>query len=124
MSFNSPKPIRGLDVLSSDPTRTRPDSTDDQAYIELMPEGPIGGEEVIVIEHEPDSQVEAPPTEANQDTASEAVCKLVAEPIQEQQAGEQQENAVEPTSEEVANPADLQGKPRSISLILIIPCYI
>ena len=58
------------------------------------------------------------------DTASEAVCELVAEPIPEPQAGEQQENAVEPTSEEVANPADLQGKPRSISLILITPCYI
>ena len=58
------------------------------------------------------------------DTASEAVCELVAEPIPEPQAREQQENAVEPTSEEVANPADLQGKPRSISLILITPCYI
>ena len=58
------------------------------------------------------------------DTASEAVCELVAEPIQEPQAREQQENAVEPISEEVANPADLQGKPRSISLILITPCYI
>ena len=58
------------------------------------------------------------------DTASEAVCELVAEPISEPQAGEQQENTVEPISEEVANPADLQGKPRSISLILITPCYI
>ena len=58
------------------------------------------------------------------DTASEAVCELVAEPIPEPQAGEQQENAVEPISEEVTNPADLQGMPRSISLILITPCYI
>ena len=58
------------------------------------------------------------------DTASEAVCALVAEPIQALQAGEQQENAIEPISEEVTNPADLQGKPRSISLILITPCYI
>ena len=58
------------------------------------------------------------------ETASEAVCELVAEPIPEPQAREQQENAVEPTSEEVANPADLQGKSRSISLILITPCYI
>ena len=58
------------------------------------------------------------------DTASEAVCELVAEPIPEPQAGEQQENTVEPISEEFANPADLQGKPRSISLILITPCYI
>ena len=58
------------------------------------------------------------------DTANEAVCELVTEPIPEQKAGKQQENTVEPTSEEVANPADLQGKPRSISLILITPCYI
>ena len=58
------------------------------------------------------------------DIASEAVCELVAEPIPEPQAGEQQENTVEPTSEEITNPADLQGKPRSISLILITPCYI
>ena len=46
---------------------------------------------------------------------SEAVYELVAEPIQEPQAGEQQEDAVEHAPEEVANPADLQGKPRSIS---------
>ena len=51
------------------------------------------------------------------DTASEAICELVAEPIQEPQAGEQQEDAVEHAPEEIANPADLQGKPRSISLI-------
>ena len=43
--------------------------------------------------------------------------ELIAEPIQEPQAGEQQEDAVEPTAEEVANPSDLQGKPRSITLI-------
>ena len=58
------------------------------------------------------------------DTASEAVYELIAEPIQEPQAGEQQEDAVEHAPEEIANPADLQGKPRSISLILITPCYI
>ena len=58
------------------------------------------------------------------DTANEAVCELVDEPIPGPQAGKQQENTVEPISEEVANPADLQGKPRSISLILITPCYI
>ena len=58
------------------------------------------------------------------DTASEAVCELVAEPIPEPQAGEQQEDAVEHTPEEVTNPADLQGKPRSKSLILINLCYI
>ena len=50
------------------------------------------------------------------DTASEAVYELVAEPIQEPQAGEPQaEAAVEPDPE-VANPADWQGKPRCITL--------
>ena len=51
------------------------------------------------------------------DAMNEAAYELVAEPIQEPQAREQQEDAVEPTLEEVANPADLQGKPRSITLI-------
>ena len=54
---------------------------------------------------------------------TEVAYELIAEPVQEPQAGEQQEDAVEHTSEEVTNPADLQGKPRSISLILITPCY-
>ena len=58
------------------------------------------------------------------DTETEVAYELIAEPIPEPQAGKQQENTVEPISEEVANPADLQGKPRSISLILITPCYI
>ena len=56
------------------------------------------------------------------DTASEAVYELLAEPIQEPQVGEQQEDAVEHASEEIANPADLQGKPRRITLILSIQC--
>ena len=51
------------------------------------------------------------------DTASEAVYELVAEPIQEPLVGEQQEDAVEHAPEEIANPADLQGKPQSITLI-------
>ena len=51
------------------------------------------------------------------DAANEVAYELIAEPIQETQAGEQQEDAVEPTSEEVADPADLQGKPWSITLI-------
>ena len=55
---------------------------------------------------------------------NEAVYELVAEPVQEPQAGAQQEDAVEHAPEEIANPADLQSKPRSISLILITPCYI
>ena len=58
------------------------------------------------------------------DFASEAVYELIAEPIQEPQAGEPQaEAAVEPDPE-VANPADWQCKPRSVTLILITPCYI
>ena len=56
------------------------------------------------------------------DAANEVAYELIAEPIQEPQAGEQQEDAVEPTSEEVANPADLQGKPRSITPNLSIQC--
>ena len=51
------------------------------------------------------------------DAETEVAYELIAEPIQEPQAGEQQEDAVEPSSEEVANPADLQGKLRSIILI-------
>ena len=58
------------------------------------------------------------------DTETEVAYELVAEPIQELQTGEQQEDAVEHAPEEIANPADLQGKPRSISLIFITPCYI
>ena len=52
------------------------------------------------------------------DVTNEAVYELVAEPTQEQQAGEPQaEVAIEPVPKEVANPADLQGKLRSITLI-------
>ena len=46
------------------------------------------------------------------DAETEVAYELIAVPIQEPQAGEQLEDTVEPTSEEVANPADLQGKPR------------
>ena len=56
------------------------------------------------------------------DAANEVAYELIAEPIQEPQAGEQQEDAVEPASEEVANPADLQGKPRSITHNFSIQC--
>ena len=50
------------------------------------------------------------------DFASEAVYELIAEPLQEPQAGEPQvEAAVEPDPE-VTNPADWQGKPRCITL--------
>ena len=52
------------------------------------------------------------------DAANEVVYELVAGPDQEPQAGGQQgEEAVEQALEEAANPADLQGKPRSITLI-------
>jgi len=49
--------------------------------------------------------------------ANEVAYELIAEPTQEPQAGEQQEDTGEPPCEEVANPADLQGKPRSITII-------
>ena len=59
------------------------------------------------------------------DAANEAVYELVAEPVQEPQAEEQQEETVEHASEEVANPADLQGKPRSITPTLkLMQCII
>ena len=57
------------------------------------------------------------------DVTSEAVYELVAEPIQEPKAGEQQEDAIEHAPEEVANPADLQGKPWSITSNFSIQCY-
>ena len=56
------------------------------------------------------------------DAETEVAYELIDEPIQELQAGEQEEGAVEPTSEEVANPADLQGKPRSITHNFSIQC--
>ena len=51
------------------------------------------------------------------DAANGVVYELVAKPVPEPQAGEQQESAFENAPEEVANPADLQGKPRGITLI-------
>ena len=57
---------------------------------------------------------------------TEVAYELVAEPIQEPQAGEQQEDAVEHAPEEIANPADLQGKPQSMThkLSIYINVYI
>ena len=50
---------------------------------------------------------------------TEVAYELVAEPIQEPPVGEQQtEETVEQAPEDVVNPADLQGKPRSITLTL------
>ena len=51
------------------------------------------------------------------DVAPEVAYELITEPVKEPPAeGQQQEEAVEPAPEEVANPSDLQGKPQSISL--------
>ena len=55
------------------------------------------------------------------DAVSENIYEIVAERVQEPQAGEQQEDAVEHAPEEIANPADLQGKPRSMTLNFSIP---
>ena len=57
------------------------------------------------------------------DATSEAVYELVAEPVQEPQTEEQQEEVDAHASEEVANPADLQGKPQSITSIFSIQHY-
>ena len=54
------------------------------------------------------------------DVTSEAVYELVVEPIQEPQAGEPQTEAAVKPDPDVANPADLQGKPRCITLNFII----
>ena len=51
------------------------------------------------------------------DATNEAVHELIAEPVQEPRAEEPQKDAVEPTPEVFVNPADLQGKPRSITII-------
>ena len=60
------------------------------------------------------------------DVTNETVYELVAEPIQEQQTGEPQaEAAAERVPEEDANPADLEGKPRSITPTLkLMQCVI
>ena len=51
------------------------------------------------------------------DATNDAVHELVAEPVQEPRAEEQLENAVEHAPADFVNPADLQGKPRSITII-------
>ena len=59
------------------------------------------------------------------DAETEVAYELIAEPVQEPSAEEPQPGeVVDQAPEEATNPADLQGKPRSISLILITPCYI
>ena len=51
------------------------------------------------------------------DAASEVARELIVEPVQESRAGAQQEDAVEHAPGDLANPVDLQGKPRSITII-------
>ena len=59
------------------------------------------------------------------DAETKVAYELIAEPVQEPSTGEPQPGeVVDQALEEATNPADLQGKPRSISLILITPCYI
>ena len=50
------------------------------------------------------------------DAETEVAYELIAEPIQESSAGEPQPGEViDQASEEATHPADLQGKPRSIT---------
>ena len=54
------------------------------------------------------------------DAETEVTYELIAKPVQEPPAKEQPtEEAVDQGPGEITNPADLQGKPRSITLILI-----
>ena len=58
------------------------------------------------------------------DTGAEVAYELIAEPVQEPSAGEPQPGeVVDQAPEEVTNPADLQGKPRSITPTFSIQCY-
>ena len=50
--------------------------------------------------------------------ANEVAHDLIAEPVQEPRAEEQQEDAVEPAPEGFVNPADLQGKPRVLAGVI------
>ena len=51
------------------------------------------------------------------DATNDAVHELVVELVQEPRAEAQQEDAVEHAPADFINPADLQGKPRSITII-------
>ena len=58
------------------------------------------------------------------DAETEVAYELIAEPVQESFAGEPQSGeVVNQAPEEVTNPADLQGKPRSITPTFSIQCY-
>ena len=56
------------------------------------------------------------------DATTDAVHELIVEPVQEPRAEEQQQVAVEHAPGDLVNPADLQGKPRSITIIESILC--
>ena len=51
------------------------------------------------------------------DAANEVAYELIAKPVQEPRAEEPQKDAVEHAPEDFVNPADLQGKPQSITII-------
>ena len=53
------------------------------------------------------------------DAETEVAYELIAEPVQEPSAGE----VIDQAPEELTNPADLQGKPRSITPTFSIQCY-
>ena len=58
------------------------------------------------------------------DAETKAAYELIAEPVQEPSAGEPQPGeVVDQAPEEATNPADLQGKPRSITLYFSIQYY-
>ena len=57
------------------------------------------------------------------DAANEVAYELIAEPVQEPWAEESQKVTVEHAPADFVNPADLQGKPRSITSIFSIQCY-
>ena len=58
------------------------------------------------------------------DAETEVAYELIAEPVQEPSAGEPQPGEVaDQALEEVTNPADLQGKPQSITLNFSIQYY-
>ena len=58
------------------------------------------------------------------DAETEIAYELIAEQVEKPSAGEPQPGeVVDQASEEATNPADLQGKPRSITSIFSIQCY-
>ena len=58
------------------------------------------------------------------DVETEVAYELIAGPVQEPSAGEPQPGeVVDQAPEEATNPADLQGKPRSITLNFSIQYY-